>query len=166
VDLIRFGGFSSAIYCFTEPPVAAFGIQLPEFVVIMQRLLRAVVHLASKGIVHRDIKPDNILVDVSPEGAVRMVKLADFGECLDCVANDIDDFQMPFVRPEPSRGGSPMYLAPEVMVAKPISMKQNKKKQVDIDYSKNDVFACGMVAQHADRRRSGRFLCRPPRLQC
>jgi serine/threonine protein kinase len=148
VDLIRFGGFSSAIYCFTETPVSAFVIQSPEFGVIMQRLLRAVVHLTSKRIVHRDIKPDNILVDVSPEGAVRMVKLADFGECLDCVADDIDDFQMPFVRPEPSRGGSPMYLAPEVMVAKSVSMKQYTDKQVDIDYSKNDVFACGMVAHY------------------
>ena len=104
--------------------------------------------MASKGIVHRDIKPDNILVDVSPEGAVRMVKLADFGESLDCVANDIDDFQMPFMRPEASRGGSPMYLAPEVMVAKSVTVKQYMKAPVDIDYSKNDVFACGMVAHY------------------
>lgn len=43
---------------------------------VMRYLLMAVMHCHSKGISHRDIKPDNILVDLEDDFDV---KLIDFG---------------------------------------------------------------------------------------
>jgi len=45
---------------------------------IMTQLLSAVAYIHSCGIVHRDIKPDNILIDLQPDGSP-LVRLADFG---------------------------------------------------------------------------------------
>lgn len=128
------------------------GTTVDESLYILQRILRAVVHLQQCGIVHRDIKPDNIMLgggsssggggSSSVVGMPLLVKIADFGEALDCVDAELDGFRMPFAKPEPSRGGSPAYLAPEVMAAVP----GTHKHPTYIDYSKNDVFAAGMVA--------------------
>ena len=48
--------------------------------VLLARLLEAVEHLAASGIVHADIKPDNILVHLDEEaGKLDSIKLVDFG---------------------------------------------------------------------------------------
>jgi len=38
-------------------------IDVPEVVRLMSAVARAVEHLHSQGIVHRDVKPSNILID-------------------------------------------------------------------------------------------------------
>ena len=96
----------------------------------------------------RDLKPDNILLswedDDTEHGTPVLVKLADFGESLDCAAEGYEGFQMLFVRcgGEPSRGGAQAYLPPEVMNA----TAGTQRSQSFIDYSKSDVFSLGMVA--------------------
>ena len=120
-----------------------------EFLFVMHILSSAVLYMSQQRIVHRDFKPDNILVSwpICEEGKPLMdgtpvlVKVSDFGEALDCEAEDCDGFEMPFIRPEPSRGGSPMYLPPEVSNATTGSIRAPKY----IDYTKSDVFALGMV---------------------
>lgn len=85
------------------------GTTVDESLYILQRILRAVVHLQQCGIVHRDIKPDNVMLGGGGGGGVvggmpLLVKIADFGEALDCVDAELDGFRMPFAKPEPSRG--------------------------------------------------------------
>lgn len=48
------------------------------------------------------------------EGFPTLIKLADFGEALDCTDGEIEDFRMELRYREIPRGGSPAYLPPEV----------------------------------------------------
>ena len=103
----------AAIYAISEKPQAPFiimefvdGVSITEALVgrpVMDQLaafgqlLRAVTELHRRGLTHRDLKPDNILVD--RQGAI---KLVDFG-----IARSIDGFA------PSSAEGTPAYLAPE-----------------------------------------------------
>lgn len=67
---------------------------------LLHHVLQALDYLACKGIVHRDVKPQNILYTTSPAGAFKY-QLADFG-----LANIVGDAQ--------TRVGSGIYMAPEL----------------------------------------------------
>lgn len=43
----------------------------------MKSLLEAVLHMHERGVAHRDLKPDNILMDPTSEGT--SIKIIDFG---------------------------------------------------------------------------------------
>lgn len=46
---------------------------------IAENLFKALEHIHSKGICHRDIKPDNILLNLDELGKESSIKLIDFG---------------------------------------------------------------------------------------
>ena len=46
---------------------------------ILRQVAEALVALHAQGVVHRDLKPENVLLTRCPEGALPVVKLADFG---------------------------------------------------------------------------------------
>ncbi|GMI20251.1 hypothetical protein TrRE_jg2429, partial [Triparma retinervis] len=45
--------------------------------IVVSDVLRALAHCHSQNVVHRDVKPDNILIDMKPTGAAAI--LCDFG---------------------------------------------------------------------------------------
>ncbi len=69
---------------------------------------RALVDAHQQGIVHRDIKPDNILLARQSDGEEPQVKLSDFG-----IARHIDQSESLAVTQAGSVIGTPLYMAPE-----------------------------------------------------
>ncbi|XP_053432948.1 serine/threonine-protein kinase PINK1, mitochondrial [Nycticebus coucang] len=99
------------------------------------QLLEGVDHLVQQGIAHRDLKSDNILVELDADGCPWLV-ITDFGCCL---ADKSIGLQLPFTSWYVDRGGNSCLMAPEVSTAHP-------GPRAVIDYSKADAWAVGAIA--------------------
>ena len=85
---------------------------------IMKQVLEGLNYLNNKKIVHRDIKPQNILLDKNMD-----VKICDFGLCHEVLGNQLLRTQC----------GSPLFAAPEVIEGK------------RYDGVKSDIWSLGIV---------------------
>jgi len=94
-----------------------------KIVNMIRSILDALAYLASKGMMHRDLKPDNILLDKESK-----IKIADFG-----LATLIDLPEYIF-----KKCGTPGYIAPEVF-------KYDPKNPVTGYDDKCDVFSAGCI---------------------
>lgn len=129
------------------PPV----MSVAEFLVVMQRLLRAVLHLELCGIVHRGITPETVLLGacdgtpVDGGGTISLVKLSDFGDALDASAAGFSDLKVPVtVQNKGAFVGSGRCVAPEITA---LTEADAADGHTGVDFSKNDVFFVGKVAQ-------------------
>jgi len=94
---------------------------------ILRQTTNALQTMHNQGIVHRDVKPGNILLDESPSGAVH-VKVTDLG-----IAKHVSETDI--ARADASRTvpGTPKYLSPEQIRLRPVD-------------GRADVFSLGVVA--------------------
>ncbi|XP_039273131.1 calcium/calmodulin-dependent protein kinase type II delta chain-like isoform X7 [Styela clava] len=87
----------------------------------IQQIIESINHCHQNSIVHRDVKPENLLLASKQKGAI--VKLADFGLAIEVSGNHRSWFGF---------AGTPGYLSPEVL------RKDNYGKPVD-------MWACGVI---------------------
>lgn len=82
-------------------------LSLPQSVPLFIQLLEAVGYMHNMGLVHRDIKPKNILLDLRRGGSMA-AKLSDMGLSCRVSLGELSDY-MPIV----ADGGTPAYMPPE-----------------------------------------------------
>lgn len=102
---------------------------------MLTQCFEAIDYLARNGIAHRDLKPDNILVDVNTNAAAAdfpWVVIADFGLCS-------TQLRLPYQSMEVCKGGNAALMAPEIKTALPGAF-------ATLDYSKADLWAMGTIA--------------------
>jgi serine/threonine protein kinase/tetratricopeptide (TPR) repeat protein len=74
---------------------------------LLMHLLDALGHAHARGVIHRDLKPNNVLVDLN-DGSNPVVKLLDFG-----IARAVDEKKGIAARERNTVTGTPKYMAPE-----------------------------------------------------
>ncbi|NWX15659.1 IKKE kinase, partial [Aegotheles bennettii] len=116
-----------------EDPANSFGLAESEFLIVLQCVVAGMNHLRENGIVHRDIKPGNIMRLVGEDGQ-SIYKLTDFG-----AARELDDDEK-FV----SVYGTEEYLHPDVYERAVLRKPQQKAYGVTVD-----LWSIGVTFYHA-----------------
>jgi eukaryotic-like serine/threonine-protein kinase len=127
-------------------------MRVVEAVSVLRDVARALAYAHERGIVHRDIKPDNVLLAGYPvEGRVTTAVVADFGvaKALDIARRTPGIAQQGTLTAAGASLGTPGYMAPEQIAADP-----------NADY-RVDIYAFGITAYEALAGKTP-FHGRPP----
>ncbi|XP_062451067.1 inhibitor of nuclear factor kappa-B kinase subunit epsilon isoform X2 [Rhea pennata] len=124
---------SGSLLNMLEDPANAFGLSESEFLIVLQCVVAGMNHLRENGIVHRDIKPGNIMRLMGEDGQ-SIYKLTDFG-----AARELDDDEK-FV----SLYGTEEYLHPDMYERAVLRKPQQKAYGVTVD-----LWSIGVTFYHA-----------------
>uniref|UniRef100_A0A3Q3WBH5 Protein kinase domain-containing protein n=1 Tax=Mola mola TaxID=94237 RepID=A0A3Q3WBH5_MOLML len=116
-----------------EEPENAFGLPEVEFLTVLQCVVQGMNHLRDNGVVHRDIKPGNIMRQVGEDGK-SVYKLTDFG-----AARELEDDEK-FV----SVYGTEEYLHPDMYERAVLRKPHQKSYGVSVD-----LWSIGVTFYHA-----------------
>ncbi|KAM4039138.1 serine/threonine-protein kinase TBK1 [Anomaloglossus baeobatrachus] len=123
----------ASLYSVLEEPSNAYGLPESEFLIVSQDVVAGMNHLRENGIIHRDIKPGNIMRVIGEDGQ-SVYKLTDFG-----AARELEDDEQ-FV----SLYGTEEYLHPD-MYERAVLRKEHQKK-----YGATvDLWSIGVTFYHA-----------------
>ncbi|CAH2277812.1 serine threonine- kinase TBK1 [Pelobates cultripes] len=123
----------ASLYSVLEEPSNAYGLPESEFLIVARDVVAGMNHLRENGIIHRDIKPGNIMRVIGEDGQ-SVYKLTDFG-----AARELDDDEQ-FV----SLYGTEEYLHPD-MYERAVLRKDHQKK-----YGATvDLWSIGVTFYHA-----------------
>ena len=89
----------------------------------MRKLLRGLAYIHSKGIMHRDVKPENLILKPEDNGDLKKLKIIDFG-----FAQEIKEKDTPF-----HSCGTIGFVAPEIL---------NQEGRYN---EKCDIFSAGVI---------------------
>jgi len=101
---------------------------------LLTQLLEGVAHLNTHCVAHRDLKADNLLVEVS-DGQPQLV-ISDFGCCLAAMSGSL---AVPFTSWDVDRGGNLALMPPEILACRP-------GRFAALDFRQADVWAAGTIA--------------------
>ncbi|XP_029948368.1 inhibitor of nuclear factor kappa-B kinase subunit epsilon [Salarias fasciatus] len=115
-----------------EEPENAFGLSETEFLTVLQCIVQGMNHLRENGVVHRDIKPGNIMRQVGDDGK-SVYKLTDFG-----AARELEDDEK-FM----SIYGTEEYLHPDMYERAVLRKHHQKSYGVSVD-----LWSIGVTLYH------------------
>ncbi|XP_066456291.1 inhibitor of nuclear factor kappa-B kinase subunit epsilon isoform X1 [Eleutherodactylus coqui] len=124
---------SGSLLSVLEEPENAFGLSESEFLIVVQCVVAGMNHLRENGIVHRDIKPGNIMRLIGEDGR-SIYKLTDFG-----AARQLQDDET-FM----SLYGTEEYLHPDMYERAVLKKPQQKVYGVTVD-----LWSIGVTFYHA-----------------
>ncbi|XP_043932792.1 inhibitor of nuclear factor kappa-B kinase subunit epsilon isoform X2 [Protopterus annectens] len=116
-----------------EEPQNAYGLSESEFLTVLQSVVAGMNHLRENAVVHRDIKPGNIMRLVGEDGQ-SIYKLTDFG-----AARELDDDEKFY-----SLYGTEEYLHPDMYERAVLRIPQQKAYGVTVD-----LWSIGVTFYHA-----------------
>ncbi|ERL95033.1 serine/threonine-protein kinase Pink1, mitochondrial [Dendroctonus ponderosae] len=109
-------------------------LSLRTSVVLLTQLLEGVAHMVAHNIAHRDLKADNILLDLS-DAKTPLAVISDFGCCL---AEKSTDLSVSYTTFDIEKGGNTALMAPEIISKKPGPFSK-------LNYHKSDLWAVGAI---------------------
>lgn len=116
--------------------ITAVDSTLRTRLLLFAQLLEGVAHLYRHGVAHRDLKSDNILIDINNNDRFPILALSDFG-C--CIADKYNGLCIPYPSMDIDKGGNAALMAPEIITKNPGTFSI-------LNYSKSDLWACGAIA--------------------
>lgn len=105
-------------------------------ILLLAQMLEAVTHLSRHGVAHRDLKSDNVLIEMQSHDEAPLLVLSDFGCCL---ADKTHGLRLPYAANDIDKGGNAALMAPEIFNTQPGPFSV-------LNYSKADLWACGALA--------------------